>query len=338
LISFDEAIWFMLRHGGKIYVTVAGMLLTTALAGCGTTRWTDTGRTATEQLLISDAVDRSVSQIDFSSLRGRTVFFDATYLKGVTDEQYVVSTLRQHLFASGCIIKEKQEDATYVVEARSGAVGTDRADVLYGVPATTIPQLVAMPGVPTTIPEIALGRKTEQHGVAKLAVFVYNRETGRAVWQSGTSNVVSHAKDIWVLGIGPFRRGTIYSRPQFVGSDMTNSWLTDDASRDKSYTPVRVARQLHFRESPVANKPADKKRAANEDAAQKATADTPPPDADEPAPPLAGPPAADPPPPPVENQPPPAENQPPPDRWSDDIQRLPQVPPERIASPPRYFY
>ncbi|MCH8045655.1 MAG: hypothetical protein IID44_18240 [Planctomycetes bacterium] len=316
----------MLRHGGKIYVTVAGMLLTTALAGCGTTRWTDTGRTATEQLLISDAVDRSVSQIDFSSLRGRTVFFDATYLKGVTDEQYVVSTLRQHLFASGCIIKEKREDAIYVVEARSGAVGTDRADVLYGVPATTIPQLVAMPGVPTTIPEIALGRKTEQHGVAKLAVFVYNRETGRAVWQSGTSNVVSHAKDIWVLGIGPFRRGTIYSRPQFVGSDMTNSWLTDDASRDKSYTPVRVARQLHFRESPVANQPADPKQAANRDTAQKATADTPPPDAG--APPLAGPPAAD----------PPAENQPPPDRWSNDIQRLPQVPSERIASPPRYFY
>ena len=31
-----------------------------ALNGCGTTRSTDTNRTATEQLLISDAIDRAV--------------------------------------------------------------------------------------------------------------------------------------------------------------------------------------------------------------------------------------------------------------------------------------
>ena len=37
-------------------------LLATALAGCGTTRSTDTGRTATEQLLISDAIDRAVHE------------------------------------------------------------------------------------------------------------------------------------------------------------------------------------------------------------------------------------------------------------------------------------
>ena len=34
-------------------------------AGCGTTKWSDTSRTATEQLLISDAMDRAVSRIGF---------------------------------------------------------------------------------------------------------------------------------------------------------------------------------------------------------------------------------------------------------------------------------
>ena len=42
-----------------------------ALVGCGTTRWTDTKRTATEQMLISDAVDRAVSQMNFSLLAGQ---------------------------------------------------------------------------------------------------------------------------------------------------------------------------------------------------------------------------------------------------------------------------
>ena len=51
-------------------------------AGCGTTRVTNTQRTATEQLLISNAVDQSVSQLDFRVLAGKPVFFDAQYLAG----------------------------------------------------------------------------------------------------------------------------------------------------------------------------------------------------------------------------------------------------------------
>jgi len=42
------------------------------LAGCGTTK----SRSATEQLLISDAVDRAIAIIDFSPLADKTVFLD----------------------------------------------------------------------------------------------------------------------------------------------------------------------------------------------------------------------------------------------------------------------
>src|SRR3989337_434525 len=47
-----------------------------ALAGCGTTRSTDSLRTATEQLLISDAIDRAVQTVNFEPLRGQTVYLD----------------------------------------------------------------------------------------------------------------------------------------------------------------------------------------------------------------------------------------------------------------------
>ena len=71
-------------------------------SGCGTTRWSDSKRTATEQLLISDAVERAVMQIDMRPLAGRAVFLDTTILNDVTDGKYLASALRHQLLASGC--------------------------------------------------------------------------------------------------------------------------------------------------------------------------------------------------------------------------------------------
>ncbi len=190
------------------------------MVGCGTTRWTDTSRTATEQLLLSDAIDRAVSQVDFRALAGRTVYLDAQPVQGLIDAPYLVSTVRQQLLASGCILKEKREDADYIVELRAGTLGTDRHDILFGVPATQIPSVFPLNGVPTNIPEIPFIKRTHQRGVAKIAVFAYNRTTGRPAWQSGVVSAESKAKNTWVFGAGPFQRGTIYEGTRFAGSKL----------------------------------------------------------------------------------------------------------------------
>src|SRR5437870_4778161 len=100
------------------------------LMGCGTTRMTDTQRTATEQLLISNAVDQTVSQLDLRFLADKSVFLDFQFLDNVADRGYLVSSLRQQLLACGCILQEERAKATYVVEARSGGAGTDRHSLL----------------------------------------------------------------------------------------------------------------------------------------------------------------------------------------------------------------
>jgi hypothetical protein len=176
-------------------------------AGCGTTRSTDTARAATEQLLVSKAIDHSVSRLDFRFLSGQKVFFDPQYLDGVVDKGYLVSTLRQHLAACGCLLMEDRGKATYVVEARSGGVGTDRSTLLVGVPQMNVPAIV--PGQPSQIPEIPLAKRTDQTGVAKVGVFVFNRETGERVWQSGTLEAKATSKDVWVFGTGPFQKGDV---------------------------------------------------------------------------------------------------------------------------------
>ncbi len=192
--------------------------LVCGVAGCGTTRVTDTSRTASEMLLVSQAVDEAVAKFDFSPLAGKPVFLDTQYLDGVVDKGYVVSTLRQQLLAHGAMLLEDRTKAQYVVEARSGGVGTDRHSLLFGVPQMSVPAFV--PGQPTQIPEIALVKKTDQKGVAKLAVFAYHRTTGRAVWQSGAVESVSTLKDTWVFGAGPFSKGSVHQETLLAGEPL----------------------------------------------------------------------------------------------------------------------
>jgi len=222
-------------------VPVLGLVL-----GCGTTRLTDTQRTATEQLLISNAVDQAVGQVDCRALAGQTVFLDAQYLEGTVDRGYLVSTLRQHLLACGCLLQEERNKATYVVEARAGGVGTDRHSLLIGIPQTTVPAVV--PGQPTQIPEIPFAKKTDQNGVAKIAVFAYNRRTGEPVFQSGVVQALSTAKDMWVFGAGPFQNGTIRKGTEFAGETLP-TFGTHDAAGKPVPAPVPVTRAAVWSES-----------------------------------------------------------------------------------------
>lgn len=214
-----------------------------ALAGCGTTRWSDTSRTATEQMLISDAVDRAISQIDFSALSGHDVFLENKYIATYVDEKYIISTLRQHMLASGCVIKDKAEDASYVVEVRTGAVGTNRHDLLFGVPQTSLPVGGMFPLAPTSVPEIPLMKRTGQQGVCKIAVFAYDRLSGNPVWQSGTRQVASKAKDIWFFGAGPFQRGTIYEGTKFAGEKLNVPLAKQSSERPND---VWVSHEINF--------------------------------------------------------------------------------------------
>jgi len=226
-----------------------GLLLLTA---CGTTRSTDTTRAASEMLLVSQAVDHAVTKIDFSPLAGQTVFLDLSAVeKDVVDRGYLVSVIRQQLLAAGAMVQEERFRALYVVEIRSGAMGTDRHSLLIGTPAVSLPSVV--PGIPSaSIPEIALMKKSDQRGVAKLGVFAYNRITGRALWQSGTVAAESRAHDTWVFGAGPFSRGTIRNRTELAGAPLPTFPLTLFAQPGVEPSPEGPAREQFFPTSTTA--------------------------------------------------------------------------------------
>ena len=199
-----------------------------SVAGCGTTRWSDSKCTATEQLLISDAVERAVMQIDMRPLAGQAVFLDTTMLDDVQDGKYLTSALRHQILASGCRLAANRDTAAVVVEARAGAIGTDRNELLLGIPATS----VQVAGNGTSIPEMAIFKRTDQRGVAEVNLFAYERASGRPLWQSGIARINSNTRDRWMFGTGPFQDGDIYDRVEFAGERIRSPWKRKEQGDD----------------------------------------------------------------------------------------------------------
>jgi hypothetical protein len=218
---------------------MASLALSVAACGCGTTK----ARLATEQLVMSDAVDQAVQRIDFRALSGRKVFLDDTYTKkhkstSFVNSDYIVSSIRQQMVAADCRLQDSAEDAELVAELRIGTLGSDNNEVVYGLPASNVVSSAAelVPSAPVIppIPEISLARKEAQLGAVKLAVFVYDRETRRPVWQSGMSKARSQAQDLWVFGAGPFQSGSVYDRTQFAGTELKLPKLGDETDWDNA--------------------------------------------------------------------------------------------------------
>lgn len=77
------------------------LIFLTVLAGCTSTKQSNTARTATEQLLISNAVDQSLNKVDFSSLSGSAVFVEEKHLDCV-DKGYILGSIRHRLLRQKC--------------------------------------------------------------------------------------------------------------------------------------------------------------------------------------------------------------------------------------------
>jgi hypothetical protein len=201
------------------------LLIVSCATGCGTTK----SRTATQQLLLSDAIDQAVASIDFRPLAGKRVYFDSQYVAdiknlGFVNSKYVISSIRQQMIAANCLVQESKEDADYIVEARVGTVGTDGNEIVYGLPASnslsSAASLMANPPPIPTIPEISFARKNAETGAAKIAVFAYHRVSREPVWQSGVTRAKSTSQDLWLFGAGPFQCGTIYDEISFAGQSL----------------------------------------------------------------------------------------------------------------------
>ncbi len=242
-------------------LTAALVIASLVLAGCGTTR----EYRATEQLILSDAVDSSVAKLDFRPLTGRKVYLDTSYLRqvkgeGFVNSEYVTSALRQQIVAAGCLIQDAAPDADVIIEARIGTLGADDHRVTFGIPENNaLSAAVALiPGAPTisAVPEIALARREAREAAVKVSAFAYDRNTRAAVWQSGVDRATATAKDTWVFGVGPFQSGSIRDSTKLAGGaiDIGERSATGSPSRFFDRPPVDYSAEVRYEQGwPVFN-------------------------------------------------------------------------------------
>ena len=184
---------------------ILALLLTLIIlaAGCTTATTSNTARTATEQLLVSTAVDQALDKVDFTAFAGRAVFLDENYIDCV-DKTYVVASVRHRLLHAGAALVPATENAEVVMELRSGAVGTTTSESFVGVPE------IALPGM-LTLPELRLATRSRQDGTAKLGIVAYDAHTGQILGSGGMSVAQSSDNNWYVAGVGPYRNGSLRS-------------------------------------------------------------------------------------------------------------------------------
>lgn len=221
-----------------------------ATSGCTSTNSSNTPRTATEQLLISNAVDDSLSNIDFGAFAGHDVFLEEKYIESV-DKNYIIASVRHRLMMQGVRVVDKKEGSDICLELRSGGVGTDSTDMFLGVPEISLPGLV-------TLPEVRFVTKESQEAAAKLGIVAYHTETGNILGEGGVSLAQSDRNNWYVLGVGPYQNGSLKEE-------------IAEAKKKSAYTreieiPNQVAFQPAFSsDSPAAGEAAGRIRLAGEE-------------------------------------------------------------------------
>lgn len=191
----------------------AGCVIALVLAGCSNIRVTDPARTATEQFLLSQAAVKAVEPLSFDTLHGRKVFVDDTHF-APAEKEFVLAELRAKLLSSGVNLVQKTEQAEINLELRSGGVGIDRYESLFGIPPVLAPSTAssAASGTPMTtlvIPEVAITKKIKQIAFASVSYVAYWIDTGEVVAVYGPSLGKSYRADYWLLGFGPRTVGDI---------------------------------------------------------------------------------------------------------------------------------
>lgn len=161
---------------------IAVLLLSSGGCASFQSKITGSSRSGAEQLLMTGTSDCAVASIDFRPLAGARVFLDTANL-AASDSGWIDFSLRRAMARQGLLLVDDREDAQVIIEAALGAYGTDESDHSLSIPGAV--PLGILP-ITTIASPSAIGRKSRQDAVVKLALIALDAATHRLVWESGT--------------------------------------------------------------------------------------------------------------------------------------------------------
>lgn len=184
--------------------------------GCsGTQKITQSQRTAVEQLLISEAVLRSLPSKPERVLAippGSNVVLDTSGISvasGISSDQILLRrVLSGWLAHQGYFVQKNDEKAKYRISAIVGALGTELSISFVGMPPARSEI------VPIAFPELALYKAQYQTGYVKFYMDVFELPSGAFVQSTPSFLGETYYNDYTVLLLFSFTSTDIESPPQ----------------------------------------------------------------------------------------------------------------------------
>ncbi len=214
------------------------MLWLLVAGGCATIRVTDPDHTADELYLENVASKLAVDQVSATVLRDRRVYIETIYLTAATQpsdqQQYLIGELRSRLLLSGVRLTSRRSDAEVILEVRSQGTSVNHIDFLLGLPASSVGG-VFTGGFAGTTPELAIVKRTQQHGFSSVAFIAYWADTGEVVAASGPFVGRTIRDDYWFFGYGPRTIGNI---PPAEPAPIEGGSTTDESTKTPAAPPA----------------------------------------------------------------------------------------------------
>ncbi len=166
----------------SIWKGMNSVLLLCLVAGCSlpVARPTDP-KTIEEQIFISEAVERSLKDLETGISEGTRITLEVSGL--TTDEtvkdditqRHVKNVVAGWLGKQGLIEVEDEEAATYRLQAIVEGIGTRKGIRFLGMPA------VGGGFVPIALPELSLWKRVRNQGYIRFYLDIFDAATGRLV-------------------------------------------------------------------------------------------------------------------------------------------------------------
>ncbi|MGE3978750.1 MAG: hypothetical protein AB7F94_14345 [Nitrospira sp.] len=169
-----------LPAGPLNWVMFCSVILTLGIGGCAVSYGTtNTPRAATEQLLLTEAFKRSLTDAMVPVRPGQSVSVETTGL--TADQGYANALIERWLSREGLYVpKDKDGKETLVVRATLDAFGTAHNETFFGMPA------FSSAFIPFALPKLALYQAIRQRGHARLSMDFLDKKTGQLVGATPT--------------------------------------------------------------------------------------------------------------------------------------------------------
>jgi hypothetical protein len=162
--------------------SVASVVIVIALLplACATTARITVPRTATEQIISTEAIDRALAQIAWPDVRGEKLIVQVGGPEESLDRDYLLRSVEVLIAQRGGIVVDDEDAAVYELNVLVGAVGIDFDGRFVGVKGVGSSWLI-----PFTIPELALYKTVRLDGFAKVEIALLDHRNGGVVQRSG---------------------------------------------------------------------------------------------------------------------------------------------------------